>query len=828
MTLIEERPLPPAAEDSRGPADNGGVAARRAVVRWAWRLVRREWRAQALVLALLTSAVAAAIGGAAAAYNLTPAAGDATFGTANHSLEYEAPPADELQADLTAATAWFGAVDLISRRFMPIPGLFDGLELRAQAPASTYGAPMLDLVDGRYPTAAGELAITDGVGDLVDVGADGTVTLGGETWSVVGTVENPSNLDDEFGLVAPAHLGNPEVVTMLIGGTDERFEAFRPPSGAATSGAGRGANEAAIAAATVLVASTIVLLLVALIAAAGFVVVARRRLRQLGMLAAIGATERHLRLVMVANGAVVGALAAVLGAVIALVAWVTTVPFLEGAVGHRIATFDIPWWLVGSGMLLAILSSTVAAWWPARAIARTPIVAALSGRPDRPRSSQRSAALATLLTAGGAACLGFAGDPAVSWTSIGLIVGGTAALTFGVLNFSPLAIRALARLRGPAPVAVRLALSDLVRYQTRSGAALAAISLALGMATVVTVAASAAVYGAATEGNLSDHQLMIRIGAIPGQGDVTPVDERTPAEIERLDAAVDEIAAPIAATLINVDVVVAPDLEGFEGVPAVVLGTPVEETGPGTSFRILSNVYVATPALLAKHGVDEAAIDPEADVVTTQTAELWLLPERDERVNIAQPLDPTYTSLPGSFMTAEAVADRGWTTARSGWLVESATALTDEQIADVRTAASAAGVTLEVRHNQGNLATLRNAATGVGVLVALAIMAMMVGLIRSESTGDLRILTAAGATSGNRRMLTAATAGGLAVLGALLGLAGAYLGLGAAHFGDLAALTPVPVVHLLIIAVGLPTLAAVAGWVLAGRDPARVSRAQLD
>ena len=40
---------------------NGGVAARRAVVRWAGRMFRREWRQQLLVLTLLTVAVTAAI-----------------------------------------------------------------------------------------------------------------------------------------------------------------------------------------------------------------------------------------------------------------------------------------------------------------------------------------------------------------------------------------------------------------------------------------------------------------------------------------------------------------------------------------------------------------------------------------------------------------------------------------------------------------------------------------------------------------------------------------------------------------------------------------------
>ena len=41
-------------------AANGGLAARRAVLRWGWRLFRRDWRQQLLVLVLLAVAVAAA------------------------------------------------------------------------------------------------------------------------------------------------------------------------------------------------------------------------------------------------------------------------------------------------------------------------------------------------------------------------------------------------------------------------------------------------------------------------------------------------------------------------------------------------------------------------------------------------------------------------------------------------------------------------------------------------------------------------------------------------------------------------------------------------
>src|SRR5207237_5266677 len=60
MTTTLERPAPLPALDGGGPA-------RRAVVRWAWRLFRREWRQQLLVLALLSVAVAATTAGVAVA-----------------------------------------------------------------------------------------------------------------------------------------------------------------------------------------------------------------------------------------------------------------------------------------------------------------------------------------------------------------------------------------------------------------------------------------------------------------------------------------------------------------------------------------------------------------------------------------------------------------------------------------------------------------------------------------------------------------------------------------------------------------------------------------
>ena len=62
---------------------------------------------------------------------------------------------------------------------------------------------------------------------------------------------------------------------------------------------------------------------------------AQRRLRQLGMLAAIGATRRHLRLVLLANGAVIGTTAAGLGTIIGLGAWLLVADRVEVWAGRR-------------------------------------------------------------------------------------------------------------------------------------------------------------------------------------------------------------------------------------------------------------------------------------------------------------------------------------------------------------------------------------------------------------------------------------------------------------------------------------------------------------
>jgi len=591
-------------------------------------------------------------------------------------------------------------------------------------------------------------------------------------------------------------------------------------------------NNAAIG---VLVLATIGLLFVGLLAIAGFTVLAGRRQRAIGMLGAIGATDRNVRLVMLANGGAVGAVAAAAGAAVGLAGWIAFAPRLERIAEHRIDRFNLPWWAIGIAILLAIVTAVAAAWWPARAAARVSIVAALSGRPARPQPAHRFAAAGALVAAVGIGLLILAHQKRPP-----LIVTGISAITVGILLLAPVAIRGLAALGRRAPIAVRLALRDLARYQARSGAALGAVTLALGIAAAITISAGAsqAAASATTGGNLPANQLMVYLSA-PGNG--TPVPQLAANELQTVQTHVNVLATAVGdhdiLTLEEAFDPKGPDVppgpgNGLGGKDPAALAK-VTTMPRGTEVSPVVRLYVATTTVLAHYGITPGQVDPTADVITSRTGLAALQLVAGPRNVIAHPkiqtVDlPTYTSDPNALITARAVQVLGLHTAPVAWLIQTPRPLTTPQVDAVQKLAAAAGLTIETRPAQRSLSRLRNDATAAGILVALGVLAMTVGLIRSETAGDLRTLTATGASSTTRRALTGATAGALALLGALLGTAGAYLALLAWYRSDLHYLTRVPVVDFFAIVVGLPLAAGIGGWLLAGREPPAIARQPIE
>jgi putative ABC transport system permease protein len=834
-------------------ADGGGIVARRAVIRWGWRLFRREWRQQLLVLGLLTVAVAATIWGASVVTNTQLANPNyATLGTAAAAVTL--PGTDpHLAADIATIAGRWGPADLIENQKI-VTGTTQSVQLRAESPHGHYNSPLLSLVSGSYPAGPGQVALTSQVAARYGAHVGGTWRAAGTTWQVTGIVQDPSNLADEFALVAPGQVTHPSQVVMLLGPAAAQ-QAISGGNGtppgvpAATVSFPTGSNGSKFPQATlVLVVEVIGLVFIGLVSVAGFSVMAQRRLRALGMLSAIGATERNLRLVMITGGLATGVAGALAGAVLGFAAWFAYVPALQRATGHVVDAAHLPWWAFALGVVLAVATSVLASRRPAKTMAQVPVVAALSGRPAPPKAAHRTVlpgiivfavGVALLATAGGlAGASGNGGGPALH------LLAGLVAVTIGIVLLAPPAIGML-RASSRLPVAIRIALRDLARYRARSGAALAATTFAVFLATGICVVTSVQFENVLswTGPNLSRSQVIVY--AQPPQGGplATPLIGTQLAEVSRH---VSSLAASLHAR---------------SAVPLQFAGATLHQAGAQAHKDFTGTVYVATPQLLATYGITAGQIAPGADVLTMRPGMASLprmelawgnygvqqgpggLEHKDRvlpsctlssgclanpRMQTASSL-PSGTSAPNTVITEYAVSKYHLQTHLVGWLIQAPAPLTAAQVNAARQFALSYGATVEPESGSLGPGEIADGATALGIVIALGVLAMSVGLIRSETAQDLRTLTATGASGTTRRMITAATAAALGLLGAILGMAGAVIaGLAWARsslsvmFGD------VPLTDVLILLIGLPLIAAVAGWLLAGREPPLIARQPIE
>ena len=137
-------------------------------------------------------------------------------------------------------------------------------------------------------------------------------------------------------------------------------------------------------------------------------------------------------------------------------------------------------------------------------------------------------------------------------------------------------------------------------------------------------------------------------------------------------------------------------------------------------------------------------------------------------------------------------------------------------------------MTVESKNDAPSSSEIINWATVFGIVLALGVLAMSVGLIRSETARDLRTLTATGASGATRRTITAVTAGALGFVGAVLGTVAGYIALSgwfrsSELNGGLSALARVPWFNLFLLVVVMPLAAAALGWLLAGREPSGIA-----
>ena len=463
---------PTARRHARATIRAGGrrPAARRAVVRWAWRMFRREWRQQILVLvAAHGRGRGGRVAGVTAAYNL--AASAAPPSSARPSCDRSGststtPPRSRTTLDAAADRVRPGRRDR-PHRPCRCPARSSAVEVRAQDPdGPVRRTDARAAATGRYPTAPTRSRSPTAAAPSSAVGVgDRSGSAGGPpTSSASSRTRRP---DDEFALIAPSAALRADAVTVLV---RSRTGAVGPPSTrAATQHRAGTAPRTRPRQSPRSSASAWSSLLVCLVAAAGFVVVAQRGSRQLGH----ARRDRRDRAAPPPGGAgqrrhrrrgrrVVG----VAGSAARLDRGRAAV---ESVANHRIDRFDLPWALIAATSRSPSSTATAAAWWPARVSAAPPSpTPSRDARPPRPARPSAIVAIGCIVagTAGLASGIDTVhdeGNPVLVLPSILLLVMGRAA-------DQPRGHRRTGRLscRGP-PVATRLALRDLGRYRARFG-----------------------------------------------------------------------------------------------------------------------------------------------------------------------------------------------------------------------------------------------------------------------------------------------------------------------------------------------------------------------
>ena len=371
----------------------------------------------------------------------------------------------------------------------------------------------LRLLDGRWPTAAGEVLVTEAA---VARGVPATGTLSvtvndtPSTLTVVGTAK-AGGMWTSGGLVVPAPLPGAEATGgsswIVRGDAPVKWEDIRrlngyglsvtsaavlrnPPTEAQLREAGADNAVAANNELRLMVALGAVMLLTTctLLVGPAFAVSANRQRRTLALAASNGATTAVLRRTVLSQAFVLGGFSAVIGPLLGVVAAYGVVVWTRRDGEGIQAPFDVRPGLLAAIAGCALLSTVVAALVPARRLGRLDIVGVMRGQSVSPRPSPWLFATGLVLAAAGSALLvtatgavsqdggqrmlpGFSPDVIVVIGAIGLILGS--------LFLVPLILTGVGRVGGTLPTALRMAARDLARHRARSAPSVAAVLAAV-------------------------------------------------------------------------------------------------------------------------------------------------------------------------------------------------------------------------------------------------------------------------------------------------------------------------------------------------------------
>lgn len=803
--------------------------------RWAWRMLGRERAATVLVVALVGLPVAFTVF-AVAAVSSTAAIPEAELGAASHRVSFTSPdgPAAARTARKEMAERFEQSV-LVDTGGVTVNGRAGVVDLVALDATEPLAKGLVRLLEGRMPTAADEVAIHPELGRLAHLDIGGTLRTEDGERTVVGVVENPNAFDEPLALVTAGSITEPDLIGLLVAADDAAItEALRTRQSGVTSALidRRSINDATLAALAVSAFGALALAEVALVAAAAFAVSNRRRQHDLALLGAAGATPAQLRHAVLATAGGGGILGALTGTLIGLGAALAATGWFEQLGHRRLDGPALPWRFIAAIAAAAVLATIAAGWWPARTVARQALTAALAAHRPPAQGIGRTATVGAVLATSGTAA-----SVAAYKAQIDILTGlTTAAATIGIVLLAPAAVTALGRMAGQLPLPARLAARDLARNRTRSAAGVAALVVAFGFP--LTVAAATTSFDdharATYTPNLPPNQALVlpdSFGAFAPRGlDLTRSDLG-----RRLARGLPETrVAPLTVPVLP-DNSTSPGLPG-QMVGRVLIALPHRSAPPTMLDRRLT---IATGELLA--ALDNPTLTAaiaEHPLVTTDPnlpagVEAQLLGPANINVGESAPDVPpvaatpvtiyrlaehAYTVSPTTFVREDLVRDTGWETTTLGWIVVSDRALTEPEHDTAARLAADEGLQLVSTDAPAQTTTTRRVVLAIGAANALAVLAAIVALTRTEARRDDALLTAIGAAPHTRRSLAASTALLTSIAAVLLALPAAAIPL-AGLFSRPEYQWVAPVEALVVVGAAIPVLAAIGSWLTARSGP---------
>lgn len=238
---------------------------------------------------------------------------------------------------------------------------------------------------------------------------------------------------------------------------------------------GIGFSESGGGTAMVLAAAAVVLaLVIGLMVAPAFAVSASRQRHTLALAASNGATTRQLRRTVLAQALILGALAAIIGALIgvgiaAVLAWRNAATTTE----LYLPLIQVPWLAIAGFIAIAVLASVAAALLPARRLGRLDIMGVIKGQNVSPPPSRLLPIVGLVLIVGGGAAV-LLGARRFGQGDF-YVTGGAIPLVVGALLLVPMALTLTGRLSAGLPVPLRMATRDAARQRTRSVPTVAAV-----------------------------------------------------------------------------------------------------------------------------------------------------------------------------------------------------------------------------------------------------------------------------------------------------------------------------------------------------------------